>query len=708
MTRDLSRLLRPRSIAVLGGAWAANVVRACERIGFAGEVWPVHPTRAELGGRPAFARLSALPAPPDATFLGINRDATTAAVAELRAMGAGGAVCFSSGWAEVGRHDAQAALVRAAGAMPLLGPNCYGLVDYLDGAAIWPDEHGGARVERGVAIVSQSSNIAITLTMQRRGLPVAAVACLGNAAQTGAAELAGALLADPRVTALSLYLEGIGDAGALADLARAARAEGKGVVALLGGRSEGGAAAAATHTAALAGGGAASSAFLRQAGIGEVRTLPELVEALKILHLHGPLRGARIASASCSGGEAGLVADLATDRGLAFPPLSETQRARLGAALGPRVPLANPLDYHTYVWGDEAATAEVFTALLDHADAGLFVIDPPRPDRCSREGFAPALAAIGHAARATGRPALAVATLPESLDEALSAALLADGVVPVAGLDTALAAVAAAATPPPRPGWRPGPPPHVAPPGACAAPSHGTDPVPSTIPPAGPPPDPHAVARPRSQAAPSPLGPRHALDEAVSKAWLRRAGIAVPSGAAAPDLCALRTAHLSPPLALKGLGHLHKTEAGAVRLGLATLDGEAPMEGVHGYLAEEMVADARAELILGLRRDPAYGATLTLGLGGVAAELLDDAATLVCPVERPEIEAALRSLRLWPLLDGHRGRPRPALGAALDAALRLQAAVLADPSVLEVEINPLILTATGAVAADALVIERRP
>ena len=701
MTRDLSRLLRPRSIAVLGGAWAANVVRACGRIGFEGEVWPVHPTRAELGGVPTVPRLADLPEPPDAAFLGINREATTAAVAELAAMGAGGAVAFSSGWAELGRAEAQDALVRAAGAMPLLGPNCYGLLNYLDGAAIWPDEHGGARVDRGVAIISQSSNVAITLTMQRRGLPLATVACLGNAAQTGAAELAGAMLDDRRVTALGLHLEGVGDAEALAAVAEEARARGLGVVALLGGRSEGGAAAAATHTAALAGGGAASSAFLRQAGVGEVRTLPELVEALKLLHLHGPLRGTRIVVASCSGGEAAMVADLAADRGLVFPPLTEAQRTRLGAALGPRVPLANPLDYHTYAWGDGAATAEVFTALLDGTDAGLFVIDPPRPDRCSREGFAPALAAIGAAARATGRPALAVATLPESLDEPLSASLLADGVVPLAGLDAALGAVEAAATPPPRPGWRPVPP--VV---AQAVPSPGPEAVASDRPPATPSPVPRATVSP-SPSAPPP-GPVPALDEAASKAWLRRAGIAVPRGVAAADLPGLRAGHLTPPLALKGLGLLHKTEAGAVRLGLPTLEGQAPMAGVHGYLAEEMVAGPRAELILGLRRDPAHGATLTLGLGGTAAELLDDAATLICPVGREEVEAALRSLRLWPLLDGHRGRPRPALGAALDAAGILQAAILADPSILEVEINPLILTATEAVAADAVVIRRLP
>jgi acetate---CoA ligase (ADP-forming) len=142
-------------------------------------------------GRPVSAALADLPHAPDATFIGVNRHATLDVVAELAAMGAGGATCFASGWEEAGEADLQARLVQAAGDMPILGPNCYGVINYLDGALLWPDQHGGVRVERGVALLSQSSNIVINLTMQARGLPVAYVACLGNAAQVGLAELAG-------------------------------------------------------------------------------------------------------------------------------------------------------------------------------------------------------------------------------------------------------------------------------------------------------------------------------------------------------------------------------------------------------------------------------------------------------------------------------------------------------------------------------------
>jgi hypothetical protein len=161
---------------------------------------------------------------------------------------------------------------------------------------------------------------------------------------------------------------------------------------------------------------------------------------------------------------------------------------------------------------------------------------------------------------------------------------------------------------------------------------------------------------------------------------------------------------LTPPLAQKGLGFLHKTEAGAVRLNLSPADlaAAAPKPGATGYLAEEMVADPVAELLIGVRRDPVYGATLTFGFGGTAAELLADTVKLVLPVAEEEVAASLGCLRLAPLLAGHRGRPLADNAAAVALALRLAGLLAARPEIVEIEINPLIVRTTGAVAADAL------
>jgi len=178
----------------------------------------------DIGGHVMFSNiekfnsLADLPGAPDAAFVGVNRNMTIAVVRELSAMGAGGAICFASGFLEALKEDANGAglqdeLLAGAGDMKIIGPNCYGFVNYLDGAALWPDQHGGERVSRGVALVTQSSNIAINLTMQRRGLPLAYVVTAGNQAQTDLSEIGIALLEDPRVSALGLHIEGIGNIG---------------------------------------------------------------------------------------------------------------------------------------------------------------------------------------------------------------------------------------------------------------------------------------------------------------------------------------------------------------------------------------------------------------------------------------------------------------------------------------------------------------
>ena len=658
---DLNRLLRPKSIAVLGAGWAVNVIEQCRKMGFAGPIWPVHPTKADIGGLRAYASLADLPQAPDATFIGVNRFATIGVVAELAAMGAGGAICFASGWTEAGEPELQSQLIAAAGDMPILGPNCYGVINYLDGALLWPDQHGGVRVERGVALLSQSSNIVINMTMQRRALPVAYVACLGNAAVVGLADLGRALLADDRVTAIGMYIEGIDDAAAFAELAADARAAGKGIVCIKSGKTELSRTAAASHTASLAGGGAASSAFLRQIGVAEVNTPSELIETLKIMHVHGAGLGRRICSLSCSGGEAGLVADLAAPFGIEFPAPSDTARRRLGEILGPIVTIANPLDYHTFIWGDGPRTTDVFTTMLAGYDAGIFIIDPPRSDRCDPSGYQPALDAIVAAQTVTRVPALLVASLSENFDEANAISLMERGIVTLMGFETALAAIHAAQTPAGWPQWHPVP-------------------------------------------AVQSLGPI-TVSEAEGKAILTAAGIPVPRGVAGVSLAELadRAVALTPPYALKGLGFAHKTESGAVRLGLSSLKGQAEMPGASGYLVEEMVSDAVAEILLGLQRDPVYGVSLTIGMGGVTAELLADTVTLICPVTQTQVLDAMRQLRLWPLLDGYRGRAKADVGAVAEIAVKLAALMQADTGFEEIEINPILVRQSGAVAVDALI-----
>jgi acetyl-CoA synthetase len=681
MIRSLERLLRPRSIAVFGGREAARVVEQCDKMGFAGAIWPVHPSLDAVHGRLCFRRVEDLPAAPDAAFVGVNRARTVEIVAALAAAGAGGAVCYASGFKEAAGELAdgaklQAALVAAAGAMPIVGPNCYGFVNALDGALLWPDQHGLQREARGVALVTQSSNIALNLSMQARGLPIAYLMTAGNQAQTGLSGLALGALEDPRVTALGLHVEGIDGLRPFEALAARARALRKPVVVLKAGRSEAARTAALSHTASLAGADGAADALFRHLGMARLRSLPELVEALKLLHLLGPLASREIASMSCSGGEASLIADLAEGRALIFRPFEPDARARLKAVLGPLVTVANPLDYHTFIWADRARMAAAFEAVLAGGfGLALLILDFPRADRCDGADWDLAVAALAEARARTGAAAAIVASLPENLPEPRARSLVAAGLVPLQGLDEALAAAEAAAA--------------IGAAWAAPAPAALLDP------------------------GPEPAGPAVLLDEAAAKQALAAHGLAVPAGAVAHDAAeaAAAAVRLGWPVALKALGVAHKTEAGAVRLGLrdaAAVETAAaallPLGA--GLLVERMVEDGVAELILGVARQPPHGLMLSLGAGGVLVELLQDAALLPLPTTAERVRAALLGLRAAPLLQGFRGRPAADLDAAVAAALAVARYAEANAArLLELDVNPLILrpAGRGAIAVDALI-----
>lgn len=677
MSRDLSRLLRPASVAVIGGgAWGRAVVAQLRRLGFPGAIWPVHPTAGELAGLPAFPSLAALPAAPDAAFVGVNRAATVAAVRELAAMGAGGATCFAAGFAEAEAEDAEGArlqgeLIAAAGDMAFLGPNCYGFINAFDRALLWPDQHGLVPVERGVAILTQSSNIAINLTMQRRGLPVGYVVTAGNQAQTTQAAIASALLDDPRVTAIGLHVEGFRDLRAWEAFAAKAHERRIPVVILKVGRSEAARAATVSHTASLAGGDAGAGALIDRLGFARVGSLPEFLETLKLLHACGPLTSNRIASISCSGGEASLAADTAVGRDLTFPALTEAQRTGLRAALGPMVALANPLDYNTYIWRDTARMTEAWAAMMDPSVAlTMLIVDYPREDRCDASDWECATQAALEAKARTGANVALVATLPELLPESVAGRLMAGGVVPLNGLSEAMAAAEAA--------------------------SRLGRARPSTLPLLLP-------GAPRAVAA--------TLSEAEAKARLAGFGLHVPRStrAASAAEAARAASAIGFPAVLKAEGFAHKTEAGAVALGLAdeaAVEAAARAMQAASFLVEEMVAGGVAELLVGVVRDPAHGFVLTLGAGGVLTELLGDTVSLLVPATRDEVAAALARLRIAPMLSGYRGKPAADLGAAVAGVMAVQAFVVEHAArVEEVEVNPLICTPTRAVAADALIRE---
>jgi acetate---CoA ligase (ADP-forming) len=678
MTTRLSRLLQPGSIAFIGGAECEVAIRQTRGLGFRGEMFAVNPKRSELAGLACVRSVNALPFPPDVAFVAVKRELAVEVVSDLSARGTGAAVVYASGFSETGSEGQhlQDLLLKAAGDMPLMGPNCYGFVNYLARAALWPDEHGGTARDKGVAILTQSGNIAINFTMTKRALPLAAVFSLGNQADIDIAAMLDAMAVDDRITAIGLHLEALKDPARFARAAEIARLSRKPVVALKTGRSEHGARVALSHTNSLAGSDSLYDALFERCGVARVHSITAFVETLKFLHHGGPLPDNRVVSMSCSGGEAALIADMAESRALRFPLFAEATKAKIAATLNDYVAIDNPLDYHTFIWNQEDKLIATFSAVLSGGfDIAMLILDVPTVAGIEASSWRVAALAFLKAQEQTGARAALVASLPECLAEDFAAHLSAAGIAPMAGLDDALTAFEAAA----------------------------------------------AIGRNWSlRERPAPIGVRRPspgtarlLTEHQAKKRLERYGLGVPAGILCRAAEAVDAAErLGYPVAVKISGDAvaHKTEHGGVALDLRSPEAVASaarlMAGMTDeLLVEKMVTGAICELIIGIKADPQFGLALVIGAGGILAEFLKDAATLLLPVRRDEIEHALGELKIAKLIDGYRGRSgdRDAVIRAIEAVARF-AEVHAE-SLEELDVNPLIVLppGQGAVAVDALI-----
>ncbi len=669
---SLSRLIFPKSIAFIGGNECSVAIQRCLEFGFAGIIHAIHPKRDEIGGVRTVQSVDNIQGHIDAAFIAVKREATIDIVRQLRAKKCGGAVIYASGFAETGDDHLQRELLAAADGMPLLGPNCYGFVNGLGRVALWPDEHGIMPLERGIAIITQSGNIACNMTFTRRALPLAAVFAIGNQADVDMAWMVEFLSADDRVTAIGLHIEGLNDLPAFAAACETARLRKKAIVVLKTGKSEQGSKVAMSHTSSLSGADALYDALFKRHGVARCHSITSFVETLKFLHL-GATAGTKLVSLSCSGGEAALAADLAMDREVSFPDFDAATATRVRDTLSELVTVSNPLDYHTFIWNQmDKQTATFSAALSGGFDVGMLILDAPHSPMNADAWYA-AARAFKQAAITTGARAAVVATLPECMPMDLAEELLAAGVAPMLGLDDALTTFENAAR--------------------------------------------VGVAQARTYAQPT-LNAPHLIDapsrmlkEREAKQLLARFGLPVPEGVTCNAIEAANAAEkLGYPVTLKLSSNTiaHKTEAGGVILNLKSrTEVEAAATRLaklsDELLVERMVTGAVAELIIGITRDPQFGLALVVGAGGILTELLQDSATLLLPTNRNEIETALKSIKIWKLVKDFRGKSgdAEAVIAAVEAIARF-ADAHAD-GLEELDVNPLLVLPNGTVAVDALV-----
>lgn len=695
-TPSLDRLLKARSVAIVGasptrGALGNSVLLNLQRHGFAGEIHLINPKRDEIAGRPCLKSVDALPMGVDAAVLAIPGAAVLDTVRALAARGVGAAVIFSAGFAEGGEEGLEAqrevARIAAEHGMVIEGPNCLGMVNYVDGIPLTFVETPAQRLDGkpGIGIVSQSGAMAVVLgtTLMSKELGISISVSTGNEAASGVEDYVDYLLDDPNTQVIGMIVEQFRKPARFLALAAKARTAGKPIVLLHPGKSSAARESAATHTGAMAGDYAVMRAKVERAGVVLVDSLEELGDVLDLALRSGHIPAGGTAVLTESGAFKALALDLCEALALDLPAMEAATAARMRAAIPDFIPVSNPMDLTAQALVDPDLYRRTLEPLLDDPTYGSVIMGIIQTDEAtSRMKFLPIIDAIR--SLKPGKPVIFAglddgANVPADYVRDLRAL----GVSYFPSPDRAFRAVAQLARLAARDFTR-------------------------------------ADAPPVSAELPVGGG---VIPEYLAKQLLAPLGVPFPKGGFARNAAEAKAvaAEIGYPVVLKAQAAAlsHKSDAGGVILNIAddaALDAawsqlyanvaaHAPGVALDGALVEAMGARG-TELIVGARGDPEWGATILVGFGGVQAELLHDFRLLPPDLTRDAIIAELRRLKSGALLDGYRGSPALDVGAVADVILGLGRLLAGTPAIREIDLNPVVVypDGQGAVALDALIL----
>jgi acyl-CoA synthetase (NDP forming) len=709
-------MLEARSVALVGasarpGSLGARMIAEVARSPSRPRTYLVNPRYRDINGVPCLPALADVPEPVDLALLAVPDSALEAQLGTAARHPARSAVIFGSaydapgtegprggdsqggpgGWSppggQQGRPPGQALrnrLARIAGdaGMAVCGAGCMGFVNVARGLRAVGYLEPDPLPAGPVALVTHSGSVFSALLRARRGFGFTLAVSSGQELVTTAADYARYALRLAETKVLALVLEAIRDAAGLRAVLADALAADVPVVLLSVGASEAGKALVTAHSGALAAADGAWEALAGAHGVHRVRDLAELADTLELFASgRRAAPGSGIATVHDSGLERAHAADLAAELGVPFAPLAGATGNRLAAVLDPGLAPANPLD----VWGTGRDTEPLFTeclsALADDPEvAAVALAIDLVPEFDGDDAYPRAVLA---AAAGTAKPVAVLAGLPAAVDPAAAARLRAGGVPVLEGTRSGLLAL-----------------------------RHLLD---HTRPPPPPPaPEPASATAARWRGRLAQGGWSSALSGTVLFDLLRDYGIpAVRAQVARTRAAALdAAAAIGYPVVLKTdePGIEHKSDVGGVRLGLgdpgaagAAYDDLAARLGPRVLVCE--TAAPGTELALGITRDPALGSLLVISAGGVLIEIFAERAVLLAPVTRPAALAALRRLRLAPVLAGTRGQPAADLDAIAGAITALSRLACDLGDVIEaLDINPLICAPAGPLAADALLI----
>ncbi len=684
----LRSMFQARSLVIVGATersrWSNMAYGNCKALGFAPKVQLVHPKGGMAYGRPVATSCAALGASPDVALMMVPGAALFDALVDVAAAGIGNAVILSSGFGETGadgegRQEALLGLARRLD-ITFLGPNCLGFVNYLDGVAVWTGTVKTPKLDP-LAIVSQSGAVAshISDLATRQGLGISYQIATGNEADVTTAQVIDFLVDDPRVKVIMAFIESTRDTETLIDAARRGLLSEKAIVALKIGSGKQTARAAEAHTGSIIGDDRLFSAACRQFGIVRVASIEEMVTTAEVMMRMPAPAGPALGVVSMSGGMCEIASDRADAVGAPLFPFSDATKAALSRSVPDFGTIHNPLDLTGAAVLEPAHFTDALTTIADDPDIGavLAIFDPPR----GQEGLHfEATKSIGAATRGASAPVVMMSTsiIPVSVD--LRKICDECGVTFIGcGIEHGIAAIA-----------------HLfrwagqlgrGAPAAAELPSSGQ---------AWPGSEYQALDYLASMNVPA-IRPVLAVDAA--------AAVAAAAGISGPVALKIASSEIA-----------HKTEIGGVILdvvgaeevsaGFRTLMERArraaPAAAIEGVLVAPMRRDG-VELFVGIARDPHWGPTIALGLGGIWVEALNDTSLRVLPVSDADVLDMLGELRGQKILDGFRGRPavdRLALAGVVRAIA--EAALALGPDLAAFEINPLWARADQIEALDAL------
>lgn len=691
--RSLDRLLRPRSVAIVGasdkpGALGASVLANLERHGFTGDIHLINPKRDSIGGRPCLTSIDDLPAGVDAAVLAIPGAAVLDTVRALAARGVGAAVIFSAGFAEGGEEGLAAqhevARIAAEHGMVIEGPNCLGMTNYVDGIPLTFVEALPLveDTKPAIGIVSQSGAMAVVLctTLFSKALGVSFTISTGNEAASGVEDYVEYLLADPDTRAIGMIVEQFRSPKRFLALAEQARAARKPIVLLHPGTSSAARESAATHTGAMAGDWQVMKTLVERAGVVLVEGLEELADVLDIAVRCGGIPAGGTAVLTESGAFKALTLDLCEKIGLALPEPGGDTAAALRATIPDFIPVSNPMDLTAQALVDPDLYRRTLAPLLADDRFGSVILGIIQTDpNTSRLKFEPIAEAIR--ALSPQKPVI-FAGLDEGaqVPPAYIKALRALNVPYFPSPDRAFRAIARL--------------------GAA-----------------------HDFAKTTDEPVTASLPMGGVIPEYRAKQLLAPIGIPFPEGGFATSVAEAQAvaARIGYPVVIKAQAPAlsHKSDAGGVILNLAddaalaegwarlhaNIATHAPGLTLDGVLVEAMGARG-VELIVGARNDPEWGPVILVGFGGVQAEILQDVRLLPADLTPEAIVGELRKLKSGALLDGWRGSPALDVGAVAAIVGNVGRLLRGTPAIREIDLNPVIVypQGQGAVALDALIL----